>query len=106
MSINKFRYRADIYRVVQGQPDGMGGYYTSKELQAQVWCRLIDNGGTRSGEDQTIINRNSYTVMMRAGYIGMKPEDIIEVEGVELTINSIQVDEYKRWITCECSADG
>lgn len=105
-AIGKMRFKVKVYTITQGQPDGIGGYTTTKDLSGTFWAAVKENNGSRTGQDNTVINRTALTVTMRTGSFDLTTENIIEYNGIDLTINSITKDPLSRFTVCECISDG
>lgn len=103
-SIGKMRDRVTIYEVVQGQPDGIGGFLTTKESAGSYWALVEQLDGARFGDQNSIQNTSGYMVTLRAGAYPLTVNNILEYEGQEMTINSLVTDNVKRYTICQCQA--
>ena len=101
--IGKMQERVGIVEIQQGQPDGIGGYTTTKSTVATVWARVETLAGARGYEQQSVYNRNPYRVTMRAGTYDVTANNLLEWNGVELTITSVTKDEDNRFTIVDCN---
>ena len=106
MSIGKFRDRVNIWAVTQGDPDGMGGFATVKTLATTVWAKVEQKTSARITEGNAIVTSNFTNITMRTGAFQVTTGNILELNGVEFTINGITTDPLKRWTICNCGSDG
>lgn len=99
--------RVRVYSVVQGQPDGIGGYVTTKDLTITLWARVEqDRQAVRSPEGKQALTRNNYKVTVRAAAYDITTANLLEWNGKELTIEGVQRDEKHRYTICDCTYDG
>jgi len=106
MGIGRFRSRIKIIEVQRGQPDGLGGYYTTKETVATVWGNVELNDGSRALEGNRVTNHTPYEITLRAGTYVVTTNNLLEYDGIELTINSVRIDQDKRWTIVQAYSDG
>jgi len=107
MGVGRMTERVDVYSVIQGQPDGIGGYVTTKELQATLWARVEqDRQALRTPEGKQALTRNSYKVTIRSGAYDITTANLLVWLGKELTIEGVQRDEKHRYTICDCTYDG
>lgn len=95
--IGQLRKRIDIIEVVQGQPDSIGGYSTTQSVVATIWAEVIQNTGSETGYTQTVYNKSPYAITIRTDSYAITPNNLIGYNGLELNIESIQIDETKRF---------
>lgn len=106
MGIGRFRSRVDIIEVVQGQPDGIGGYATTQSVVGTVWANVEEVDGTRVLEGNRVTNHSPYNITLRTGTYNLTTENILRYNGTDMTINSVRVDQDKRWTIVQAYADG
>lgn len=105
MGIGKMRERVKVYEYVVDSQDALGGQNTTKTLMGEFWANVEQSTGTRESYNQTVYNKGPYTVTMRTGSYAITPNNILEFEGTELTIQSIVTDPLKRYTIAQCQAN-
>ena len=98
MSIGKLRKRIGIYKIEQAAPDGIGGFDTNRVLDATIWAEVIELTGSRLETTATVDNLNPLQIKFRNDSYDLSPNNLINYEGMDITIHSITKDPVK-WFT-------
>ena len=106
MGIGAMRERVKVWEVQRQQPDGIGGYLTTKVFVGEYWAKVDPGTGGRTNEQQSVYNRIPYQITMRAGTYNITANNLLEWKGQELTVTNVDRDERRRYTIVNCAGDG
>lgn len=95
--IGKFRQQIYLYEIEQGQPDGLGGYVTSKSEKQLEWCEVKQMKGKRAFDYMKIYNSQPFIFNIRYNSYNVSYKTILEYEDKIFIIHSITSDPLKKF---------
>lgn len=105
MGIGRFRERVSIYEDIRDQPDGLGGWNTTRVLVGTFWARFEQGDGDRILEGNRVTNHSPYTFTVRSGTYKITTNNILVWDDIEMTIESTRYQTDKRWTIIQVNAN-